>query len=78
VRRRDAISPLAVGYDDLIRSTEKSLTWMKTTYPRRILERSISAWEAQHNIAVEEAKLRLFKKFKKDPQIDLFKAHQHQ
>lgn len=66
-------SPFSVSYNDLIASVERILTTMKATYPRKISEGSISSWTAQHNIAVEEAKLRLLKKFKRDPQADLFK-----
>jgi hypothetical protein len=46
---------------------------MRAHYPIKVQEGSMSSWTAQHNMAIEEAKLKLFKKFKKDPQANLFK-----
>lgn len=66
-------SPFQVSYNDLIDSTEERIKWMERNYPRLVLENRIKGYQATHNIEVEKVKLKLFKKFKKDPQIDMFR-----
>lgn len=68
--------PYHVSYDDLIESTENRIKWMEANYPKMKLLNTIKEWTATHNIAVEKAKLKLFKKFKREPQMDLFTEHQ--
>lgn len=70
-------SPHRVDYDDLIAVPEKLVTWMKRSYPRMIAQQKLSSWTAQHNIAAMEKVLALMKKFKKNPQTDLFKEFQN-
>jgi hypothetical protein len=65
--------PFVVTYDDFIKSTERTLQWMQARYPGMVLQGKINDRQARHNIEVEKAKLRLFKKFKKDPQLNLLK-----
>jgi|GEM_PF-3833935 len=69
-------SPFSVSYDDLIRSCEARLKWMEENYPGMVTAQKMSSWTAQHNIAVETAKLRLMKRFKRNPQADLFAEHE--
>lgn len=45
---------------------------MKANYGAKVNQGSMSSWTATHNIAVEEAKLELFMRYKKDPKLDLF------
>jgi len=71
-------NPHSVSYDDLIESTQRRVEWMEANYPRMRQEKTISEWTATHNLAVEKAKLKLFKKFKREPQIDLFNAFNKQ
>lgn len=69
-----AKNPHNVSYDDLIESTQRRVEWMEANYPKMKLQLQISEWTATHNLAVEKAKLKLLRKFKREPQIDLFKA----
>lgn len=57
-------SPFQVSYDDLITVAEARLKWLK--YAKN------GGWTVQHEIAVQEKMVQLLKKFRKDPQIDLF------
>lgn len=57
-------SPFQVTYDDLVAVAEERLKWLSVN--RR------SGWGSQHELAVQEKLVKLLKKFKKDPQIDLF------
>ena len=65
-------NPYSVSYDDLIESTQQRLKWMEDNYPRMKMEGRIKDWVATHNIEIEKVKLKLFRKFKKEPQADLF------
>ena len=65
-------SPFHITPDDLIRDSERRLARMVKTYPAKVREGSMSSWSAQHLIAMEEARLSVFKKMKKDPQGNLF------
>lgn len=69
-------NPHIVSYDDLIESTQQRIVWMEANYDRMKMEGKISDWTATHNLAIEKAKLKLFRKFKREPQIDLFKEHE--
>lgn len=58
-------SPNQVTYDDLIAFSEERL--------RRLIAQRGSGWHYQHEVEVQKKMVMLFKKFKKDPQTDLFK-----
>lgn len=57
-------SPFRVTYDDLITVSENRLKWLSTA--------NKGGWTVQHEIQVQKKLIALLKKFKKDPQIDLF------
>lgn len=57
-------SPFQVTYDDLVAAAEERLKWL--TAQRR------SGWNGTHELATQEKLVKLLKKFKKDPQGDLF------
>lgn len=65
-------SPSRVDYDDLIEVPERLLASMKKSYPGMVLQNKLSSWTAHHNIAAMEKVLALMKKYKRNPQIDLF------
>lgn len=69
-------NPLQVDYKDLIESCERALAYMEANYPGKVLAGTMKSWAAQHAIAVEKAKLKLFRKFKKEPSIDLADQHE--
>lgn len=57
-------SPFQVTYDDLVETAEARLKWLKHS--------GKVGWHITHEIAVQEKMIQLFKKFKKDPQVNLF------
>lgn len=57
-------SPFRVTYDDLVNYHDERLKWMLAN-PR-------SGWHGQHELEVQKKTVALLKKFKKDPQINLF------
>lgn len=65
-------SPFDITYQDLITSTEKQLAWMEKNYPRMISEKRMNDYAARKAIEIEKQKLKLFRKYKRDPQTDLF------
>jgi hypothetical protein len=58
------MSPFHVSYDDLVASAEERLRWL-------MLNRK-PGWKYTHDIEVQKKMVALLKKFKKDPQINLF------
>lgn len=66
--------PHHVTYNELITSTEERLSWMKKVYPAEVRMGKRNEWHARHQIAIEKAKLKLFKKFQREPQTNLFDA----
>lgn len=57
-------SPNQVTYDDLIVNAQMQLT--------KMLLAGRGSWERQHQIAVQQKTVALLKKFKKEPQGNLF------
>lgn len=57
-------SPFQVTYDDLVAVHEDRLKWL--TANKR------SGWQWRHEVEVIKKTIALFKKFRTDPQIDLF------
>jgi hypothetical protein len=51
------------------------MTWLSSarTYKGKVLAGGMTSWTATHNMEAEKVLLKLLKKCKKDPQIDLFK-----
>lgn len=62
---------LNISYQDLIVDQERQLKFMKETYPGRVLAGSLTAKVSGHRIACAEALLKMLKKHKKDPQLNL-------
>lgn len=69
-----AKSPYQISYDDLIDCVEARLQWMIKVYPEKVRAGLLKDWKAQHSIACERRILKLLKRHKKDPQLDLFRA----
>lgn len=65
-------SPFQVTYDDMIEATE---TRIRSLEKRQLA--GYYSWSLTHEIAVQKQILALMKKFKKDPQIDLFKQFEN-
>lgn len=65
-------SPFHITYQDLIDSTESRLAYLEKVSPRLVAEGRMKDLTARKAIEIEKVKLKLFRKFKKDPQIDLF------
>lgn len=69
-------SPLTIDYDDLIKEEERHLKYIKLKYPALVQEGTMHNWTARHRISVHETLLKMLKKHKKNPQLnleDLFK-----
>lgn len=64
-------SPLDISYNDLIKEAERELQLMDQKYPALVSQGSLSAWTANHRIAAKKALVRLLKRHKKDPQLNL-------
>lgn len=64
-------SPLSVTYDDVIKEEQRRLALMKITYPAKVAAGAMPSWTAQHRIAIAELLVRLLKRHKKDPQMNL-------
>lgn len=67
-------NPLHITYNDLIEETESRLKWMQESYPSKIIAGGISSITAQRKMEVQKTLLRLLKKAKREPQLDLFQA----
>lgn len=65
--------PRHITYDHLIQFVEAKVTFMQKNNDRLKLEGSLSPWTATHNLECATTLLKLLKKFKKEPQGDLFK-----
>lgn len=57
-------SPFRVTYDDLVAAAEERLKWL--------LMNKRTGWHGQHDIEVQKKLVILLKKYKKDPQVNLF------
>lgn len=66
-------SPNQVTYDDLVKHAEDHLRWMIANFPGMVASGRMSSWSAQHSIEVGRKTLSLMKRFKKNPQGDLFR-----
>lgn len=58
-------SPFKVTYDDLVADAEAHVRFRERFAAR-------GGWQAKHSLEVAKKTLELLKKFKKDPQINLF------
>lgn len=56
-------SPNQVTYDDLVAAAEERVKFLATR---------VNGWQGRHNLEVAKKNLELMKKFKKDPQVNLF------
>jgi len=64
--------PQAISYDDLIDAAEVRLKWMESAYPGKVLSGEMKSYTATHNLECQRATVKLLKKFKREPQLDLF------
>jgi len=67
-------NPLSISYQDLIDQAEARLKWMEGKYPALKESKQISDWTATHNIECQRTLVKLLKKFKREPQMNLFAA----
>jgi len=45
---------------------------MEKVYPGKVLSKEMNEWTATHNITCQRTTVKLLKKFKREPQLDLF------
>lgn len=64
--------PLHITYDDLIQYVEAKVAFMQKNNDRLKMEGALTPWTACHNLACAATLLKLLKKYKKEPQGDLF------
>lgn len=66
-----AKSPLDITYNDLIKLQELRLEWMEKEYPKMIIAMKIKRDTANHNLECQRVLVRMLKKHKKNPQLNL-------
>lgn len=64
-------SPLTITYSDLIKQTERRLTYMEGNYPALVQQGKKNEWAATHEIECQKVLLRMLKKHQKNPQLNL-------
>jgi hypothetical protein len=64
-------SPLTVEYDDIIHDLERRRAQAELYYPGLVTTGKMSNWTARHRISVLDVTIRIFKKHKKNPQLNL-------
>lgn len=57
-------SPFRVTYDDIVAAAEERLRWL-------LINKKIG-WKWTHEVEIQKKMVALLKKFRKDPQTDLF------
>lgn len=67
-------SPNDINYNDLIEQAEYQLNWMRNNNRRLVIEGRMTDHTAQKKIAVQEKIVALLKRYKKDPQANLFES----
>lgn len=71
-------NPLIVSFQDLVDQAQAQLRFMEHAFPARVAEGSMSGWTATHKIAVQKQLVKLLRKAKKEPQLDLFNEFEKQ
>lgn len=64
-------SPLTITYNDLITWVSNKLHWMEGNLPTKVLRGEITAYTADRDLACAKQLLKMLKKHKKDPQLNL-------
>lgn len=69
-------SPFHITYNDLIEHAEHTLRRLEMNNPRLVLQGNLSSHASQKGIEAQRRIVALLKRYKKDPQMDLFAQHE--
>ena len=64
-------SPFNITYSDLIKEEEQQLANMKARFPSLVRTGQMNDWVAKRKIALQEQLVKMLKKHRKDPQLNL-------